>query len=172
VLDGWQGDDLMLGGSGDDQAQGMDGDDLIWLGSGSDQGTFEGNAINGELGVFPGHDFVADFTPGEDKVWSVFNWEYGNSFIQELIGLPDLDSDRNSRLDDNDELIEVEKIDLDGISRASMILQRWFHTLGQFGGWDKLGSGCRQAANLSMPAAPYASSGVRPARDEWGRLAL
>ena len=37
---------------------------------------------------------------------------------------------------------------------------------------DKLGSDFRQAASLSIPAVPYASSGVRPARAEWGRPAL
>ena len=38
--------------------------------------------------------------------------------------------------------------------------------MGQFGGFAKLGSGSRQAANLVsssalVPIAPYASSGVR-----------
>jgi DDE superfamily endonuclease len=39
---------------------------------------------------------------------------------------------------------------------------------------NKLGPGLRQAASLSisLPLAPYASSGVRPARAEWGRAAL
>jgi hypothetical protein len=49
---------------------------------------------------------------------------------------------------------------------------RWTRLVGQFGGLDKLGSGCRQAANLSVSVAPYASSGVRPASVEWGRWAL
>src|ERR1700678_954258 len=40
---------------------------------------------------------------------------------------------------------------------------RWSLSVGQFGGLDKLGSGCRQAANFSVPVALYASSGVRPA---------
>jgi fructose-bisphosphate aldolase, class I len=44
--------------------------------------------------------------------------------------------------------------------------QRWSRLIGQFGGWDKLGSGCRQAANLSISTVPYASSGVHPARAE------
>ena len=55
------------------------------------------------------------------------------------------------------------------VSVAAIIavaVERWSRLIGQFGGWDKLGSGCRQAANLSMPLAPYASSGVRPARAE------
>jgi len=43
---------------------------------------------------------------------------------------------------------------------------RWPHLPGQFGGWAKLGSGCCQAANLSISVTPYASSGVRPARVE------
>ena len=50
--------------------------------------------------------------------------------------------------------------------------ERWSRPAGQFGGWDKLGSGCRQAASLSIPAVPHASSGVRAARDECGRWAL
>jgi SRSO17 transposase len=43
---------------------------------------------------------------------------------------------------------------------------RWHPFAGQFGGLDKLGSGCCQAANLSISVAAYASSGVRPARVE------
>jgi hypothetical protein len=39
---------------------------------------------------------------------------------------------------------------------------KWHPFAGQFGGFDKLGSGCCQAANLSISVAPYASSGVRP----------
>src|SRR6516225_4119503 len=44
---------------------------------------------------------------------------------------------------------------------------RWPGFVGQFGGFAKLGSGSRQAANLVsscalVPIAPYASSGVRP----------
>ena len=50
--------------------------------------------------------------------------------------------------------------------------QSWSRPSGQFGGLDKLGSGCRQAANLCILLSPYASSGVRPARAEWGRRAL
>lgn len=49
---------------------------------------------------------------------------------------------------------------------------RWTHLVGQFGGLDKLGSGCRQAANLSTAGAQYVSSGVRPASMECGRLVL
>ena len=49
--------------------------------------------------------------------------------------------------------------------------------LGQFGGFAKLGSGSRQAANLVsssalVPIAPYASSGVRPFSPECGRRLL
>ena len=49
---------------------------------------------------------------------------------------------------------------------------RWTPLVGQFGGLDKLGSGCRQAAKSSIPDAQYVSSGVRPASVECGRLAL
>ena len=49
---------------------------------------------------------------------------------------------------------------------------RWSPWLGQFGGLAKLGSGCRQAANFSVPISQYASSGVRPANVECGRRAL
>ena len=49
---------------------------------------------------------------------------------------------------------------------------RWPPPVGQFGGLDKLGSGCRQAASLSVSGAQYASSGVRPASVECGRRAL
>jgi hypothetical protein len=56
-------------------------------------------------------------------------------------------------------------------AQASGIL-RWSPSVGQFGGLDKLGSGCRQAANFSVPVALYASSGVRPASIEWGRRVL
>lgn len=48
----------------------------------------------------------------------------------------------------------------------------WPQPAGQFGGWVKLGLGCCQAASLSVSVAPYASSGVRPARVEWGRRTL
>ena len=37
----------------------------------------------------------------------------------------------------------------------------WPCLFGQVGGLDKLGSGCRQAASLSIPLAPYASLGVQ-----------
>ena len=43
---------------------------------------------------------------------------------------------------------------------------RWSRPVGQFSGRVKLGSGCRQAASLSVTLAPYASSGVRPANVE------
>ena len=51
---------------------------------------------------------------------------------------------------------------------------RWSPSVRQFGGWVKLGLGLCQAASLSvsLPLAPYASSGVRPARAEWGRTTL
>jgi hypothetical protein len=49
---------------------------------------------------------------------------------------------------------------------------RWSLSAGQFGGWDKLGSGFRQAANLSISPASYASSRVYPARALCGRPAL
>jgi hypothetical protein len=55
---------------------------------------------------------------------------------------------------------------------AGAVMLRWSPIAGQFGGWDKLGSDFRQAASLSILAAPHASSGVRPARAEWGRPAL
>lgn len=48
----------------------------------------------------------------------------------------------------------------------------WSRPSGQSGGLDKLGSGCCQAAILSISTSPYASSGVRPARAEWGRRTL
>ena len=49
---------------------------------------------------------------------------------------------------------------------------RWTPPVGQFGGLDKLGSDCRQAANFSMPDAQYVSSGVRPSSVECGRRVL
>jgi len=49
---------------------------------------------------------------------------------------------------------------------------RWSRPVGQFGGWVKLGSGCRHAASLCPTPIPYASSGVRPAKVEWGRRML
>ena len=55
---------------------------------------------------------------------------------------------------------------------ASRHRVRWTPPVGQFGGLDKLGSDCRQAANFSMPDAQYVSSGVRPSSVECGRRAL
>ena len=54
---------------------------------------------------------------------------------------------------------------------------RWPGFVGQFGGFAKLGSGSRQAANLVsscalVPIVPYASSGVRPFSPECGRRPL
>jgi hypothetical protein len=49
---------------------------------------------------------------------------------------------------------------------------RWSLSVGQFGGLDKLGSGCHRAANFSVRVALYASSGVRPASIECGRRVL
>ena len=49
---------------------------------------------------------------------------------------------------------------------------RWSPPAGQSGGLDKLGSGCHQAANFSIPGAQYMSSGVPPASIEWGRREL
>jgi hypothetical protein len=49
---------------------------------------------------------------------------------------------------------------------------RWSPSVGQFGDLDKLGPGCRQAANFSTSPPPYASSGVCPANALWGRLVL
>ena len=54
---------------------------------------------------------------------------------------------------------------------------RWPGFVGQFGGFAKLGSGSRQAANrvsssALVPIAPYASSGVRPFSPECGRRPL
>ena len=49
---------------------------------------------------------------------------------------------------------------------------RWSPSVGQFDGSDKLGPGFRQAANLVASSAPYASSGVCPARAVCGRPAL
>jgi monovalent cation:H+ antiporter-2, CPA2 family len=47
-----------------------------------------------------------------------------------------------------------------------LVGMRWTRLVGQFGGLVKLGSGCCQAASLSVSLTPYASSGVRPARVE------
>jgi hypothetical protein len=52
------------------------------------------------------------------------------------------------------------------------IILKWSPSAGQFGGLDKLGSSFRQAANLSISPASYASSGVCPARALCGRAAL
>jgi hypothetical protein len=49
---------------------------------------------------------------------------------------------------------------------------RWSPSIGRFGDLDKLGPGCRQAANFSTSRPPYASSGVCPANALWGRLVL
>ena len=49
---------------------------------------------------------------------------------------------------------------------------RWPPPAGQSGGLDKLGSGCHQAANFSIPGAQYMSSGVPPASIECGRREL
>ncbi len=49
---------------------------------------------------------------------------------------------------------------------------RWSPSVGQFDGLDRLGSGFRQAANLSIRFAPYASSGVCPAKELCGRRVL
>ena len=61
--------------------------------------------------------------------------------------------------------LELLAIDL---GKASFHLHgvRWSPVAGQFGDRVKLGSGCRQAANLSSFSSPYASSGVHPARAE------
>lgn len=59
---------------------------------------------------------------------------------------------------------------VDGNRLADVV--RWPRLVGLFGGWVKLGSGCYQAANFSVPVAQYASSGVRPASAECGRRAL
>ena len=50
--------------------------------------------------------------------------------------------------------------------RAAGGAMRWSRPVGQFSGRVKLGSGCRQAASLSVTLALYASSGVRPANVE------
>lgn len=57
-------------------------------------------------------------------------------------------------------------------TRSHSASLRWSPLAGQFGDDVKLGSDCRQAANLSNRSSPYASSGVPPARAEWGRRAL
>ena len=54
---------------------------------------------------------------------------------------------------------------------------RWPRLAGQFGGFVKLGPGSCQAASLVAPSPPtpmaeYTSSGVCPARLEWGRRPL
>src|ERR1700731_4499543 len=93
------------------------------------------------------------------ELWGVFG--------QPLDGEPV----RASREGRERELTDVDRpIVLDQHDRLGGL--RWTHSVGQFGGMDKLGSGCCQAANLSLSVAPYASSGVRPASVEWGRRAL
>ncbi len=49
---------------------------------------------------------------------------------------------------------------------------RWSPTVGQFGGLDKLGPDCCQAAKFSTSPPPYASSGVCPANALCGRRVL
>jgi len=53
-----------------------------------------------------------------------------------------------------------------------LLCLRWSLSVGQCDGLDKLGPGSRQAATLVISSAPYASSGVWPARALWGRPAL
>jgi hypothetical protein len=55
---------------------------------------------------------------------------------------------------------------------SGLLHVRWSHLVGQFGGRAKLGSGFFQAASRSVVLAAYASSGVLPARVEWGRPPL
>ena len=55
---------------------------------------------------------------------------------------------------------------------SAIVGLRWSRPFGQFGGRVKLGSGCRQAASLSIAPVPYASSGVRPPNVECGRRVL
>ena len=61
---------------------------------------------------------------------------------------------------------------VDPSSRTARSLLRWSRPSGRPGGLDKLGSGFCQAADLFISLVSYASSGVRPARAEWGRRAL
>ena len=62
---------------------------------------------------------------------------------------------------------------------------KWPHSPGQVGGEDKLSPGCDYAASFRLdaiagacsgdgvePIPKYASSGVRPASAEWGRVVL
>ena len=74
------------------------------------------------------------------------------------------------RLHRRNRTLQADDPELDLGARAIDV--RWSPSVGQFGGLDKLGSGCRQAANFSVPVALYASSGVRPASIEWGRRVL
>ena len=60
---------------------------------------------------------------------------------------------------------------------AAESLVRWSPSVGQFGGFAKLGSGSYQAASFAVspppaPIAAYASSGVRLPRAECGRRPL
>ncbi len=72
---------------------------------------------------------------------------------------------------ENDKLrLMIQRLTRHQFGRRSEL--RWTPPVGQSGGLDKLGSGCRQAAKFSIPDAQYASSGERPASIECGRRVL
>jgi hypothetical protein len=68
--------------------------------------------------------------------------------------------------------LDLEQVGAVTVDREMAKAMRWAPFVGQRDGLDKLGPGFRQAANLSIRSAPYASSGVRPASALCGRPAL
>ena len=65
LLSGGRGDDVLLGGAGNDRIQGGTGRDHVEGGGGADVFVFVTAA---DAGFGATRDYIADFTPGEDKI--------------------------------------------------------------------------------------------------------
>ena len=141
VLVGQIGHDQLFGGGGRDLLSGGSGNDLLV--GGGDVDVFSFNVTPGisyesqEMEI--GHDIAADFVRGQDIIHLANTTEPDGPFTTWKT-FEDLDSNGNAVLDEGDAFVSIQNVTLDGVSRASTVLD-------MAGIWD-LGSPGSQTATI------------------------
>ncbi|WP_191058277.1 calcium-binding protein [Geminicoccus harenae] len=123
VLAGQNGNDQLFGGGGRDFLSGGSGNDLLT--GGGDADVFSFNVTPGLSYEFQeteiGHDIAADFVHGQDIIHLANTTEPDGPFTT-WKDFADLDSNGNRVLDEDDAFVSIRDVTLDGVTRASTVL--------------------------------------------------
>ncbi|WP_191058278.1 calcium-binding protein [Geminicoccus harenae] len=124
TLVGQNGNDRLEGGGGDDMLSGGSGNDVLSGGGGRDIFSFHvtpGTELDFQETEI-GQDIAVDFVRGQDllQLWQTREGESGPVTVGKSFA--DLDTNGNGVLDDGDALVTIQNATLDGVTRASTVL--------------------------------------------------